>query len=295
MDDSDDMFVREDISKPENRVNLALFSLMQQDWFREWLLERLGMPTNAIVYPPENVRGRHPDLKVSRGGSTLAWIEVELGTNAGQAQDYREQFDQPVKTIWGRRCTASDLSLEEVADFLCGKEDLPPQAAKNVEHLHKLIRIGLDGHSSSSERVEVSDEMWNDPLVVALRDRLGGRMERTTVRVGIGHLKADTVGKEGFSLKVNRGDTSGEVALISISAGARLIFPSRKKLGRCLPRHRAEVNDYMSLISWLGCDVDVEGDNASPHLPLDRNLDRVLHRIDDLARSLGALAGRPSS
>ena len=137
--------------------------------------------------------------------------------------------------------------------------------------------------------------MWEHSLVVALRNRLGDKLERITRHVVIGHLKADTVGKEGFSLKVNRGDTSGEVALISISAGARLIFPSRKKLCRCLPRHRAEVNDYMSLISWLGCDVDVEGDNASPHLPLDRNLDRVLHRINDLARSLEALAGRPSS
>ena len=33
MGNTDDLFVNEDISKPENRVNLALFSLMQQDWF----------------------------------------------------------------------------------------------------------------------------------------------------------------------------------------------------------------------------------------------------------------------
>ena len=31
---SDNLFVNEDVSKRENRVNLALFSLMQQDWFR---------------------------------------------------------------------------------------------------------------------------------------------------------------------------------------------------------------------------------------------------------------------
>ena len=102
MDNTHDVFLNEDLSKPENRVNLGLFSLMQQDWFREWFLQKLCLPTDAILYPPINVRGRRPDLKVENGGSTLAWIEVELGTNAGQAQDYREQFAEPVKTIWGR-------------------------------------------------------------------------------------------------------------------------------------------------------------------------------------------------
>ena len=112
---------------------------------------------------------------------------------------------------------------------------------------------------SSGERGNVSEEMWEHRLVVALRDRLGDRLETTTKRVEIGHLKADTVGKAGLSLKVNRRDTNGEVALFSISGGAHLIFPSRQKLNRCLPNHRAEVDDYMFLITTMGCDVDVRG------------------------------------
>ena len=70
--------------------------------------------------------------------------------------------------------------------------------------------------------------------------------------------------------------SAGEVALFSISGGAHLIFPSRKKLNRCLPNRRAEVDAYMSLITTMGCDVDVRGENARPHLPLDSNLDAVL-------------------
>ena len=40
----DELFVKGDIREPENRVNLALFSLMQQDWFREWILKMLCLP-----------------------------------------------------------------------------------------------------------------------------------------------------------------------------------------------------------------------------------------------------------
>ena len=288
----DDLFVNEDTSKPENRVNLALFSLMQQDWLREWILERLCLPADAVVYPPSNVHGRRPDLKVVRNGSDMAMIEVELGTNPRQAEDYRSQFDAvKVKTIWGKKKTRSDLSLEEIAEFLEEPRCLSPQTKINVQHLSKLIEVGLSEHSSSRERGNVSEEMWEHKLVIALRNRLGEGLEATTKRVGIGHLKADTVGKEGFSLKVNRRDRTGEVALFSISGGAHLIFPSRQKLNRCLPNHRAEVDAYMSLVTTMGCDVEVRGENARPRLPLDSNLDAVLSKIDELARCFEALAG----
>ena len=290
MANSDDLFVKEDTSKPENRVNLALFSLMQQDWFREWILQRLCPPADAVVYPPTNVHGRRPDLKVVHEGSEVAMIEVELGTNPRQAEDYRMQFDA-VKTIWGQKKSKSDLSLEEIAEFLEEPRCLSPQTKINVQHLSKLIEEGLSEHSSSRERGNVSEEMWEHSLVIALRNRLGDRIEATTKRIGIGHLKADTVGREGFSLKVNRRDRTGEGALFSISGGAHLIFPSRRKLSRCLPNRRAEVDAYMSLIITMGCDVDVRGENARPHLPLDSNLDAVLSKVDEFARCFEALAG----
>ena len=293
MENINDIFVNEDVSKPENRVNLALFSLMQQDWFREWFLERLDLPANAVVYPPMNDGSRRPDFKVARNGSELAVIEVELGTDLAQAEDYRQHFGN-VKTVWGRREDGEDLSLEEIAVFLAEalKEPgrLPPQTRCNVEHLSELIRQGLAGHSSSAARGNVSEEMWQHSLVVALRCRLGARLEATTKRVAMGQLKADTVRKKGFSLKVNRRDMSGEVALISIKGGGYLIFPSRQKLSHCLPNHRAEVDAYMSLVSSMGCDVDVDGENARPQLPLEANLDALLGRVNELARCIEALA-----
>ena len=92
---------------------------MQQDWFREWILKRLRLPSDAVVYPPMNGGSRCPDFKVVRDCSEMAMIEVALGTNRVQAEDYLEQFGT-VKTIWGRREDGGDLSLEEVVDFLAG-------------------------------------------------------------------------------------------------------------------------------------------------------------------------------
>src|SRR5437868_3219466 len=83
--------VREDVAKPENRVNLALFSLMLVPSFRRWFLERLQLDPQSCVYPPRNQPGGRPDfVVVGANGSVLAWIEVELGgENSAQLSAYR--------------------------------------------------------------------------------------------------------------------------------------------------------------------------------------------------------------
>ena len=140
--------------------------------------------------------------------------------------------------------------------------------------------------------------MRQHPLVEELRERLGDRMEFTESQNETpqdGRLKA-VVTDTGFSLRARRRDGKyGPVALISIQNGEFLIFPSRTKLNRCLPDHQGEVAAYMSFVVRFGCDVDVDGDNARPRPRLSSDLDTVLQEIDDLARCLQALAGRPGS
>ena len=108
-----DIFIREDLSKPENRINVAMFGLMTQDWFRTWFLERLDLSTDAVVYPPVNESGKRPDFRVdSFDGSVLARIEVELGADPGQVANYAKTFAEPVKSVFGRRSHGGDLSLD---------------------------------------------------------------------------------------------------------------------------------------------------------------------------------------
>ena len=92
------IFVNEDLTHPENRINVALFGLMAQDWFRTWLLLRLGMPENAIVFPPTNAGAQRPDFTVEdpATGKTIGWVEVEIGTDEGQLRRYKEYLKEGV-------------------------------------------------------------------------------------------------------------------------------------------------------------------------------------------------------
>lgn len=293
---TDDLFIREDISKPENRINLALFSLMQQDRIREWLLAKLGLPTDAVVYPPKGRHGLRPDLKVVRACSTLAWIEVELGKDEEQTERYRRAFAEPVKTIWGRKIDGGDLSLDEVADYLAEQTSLPPQVVVNVKHLRKLIKNGMGQHSSSPGRGDVSEEMWEHPLVAGLRKLLGDKLEpRRTGGVQIGYLRADTTAtsnNQGFSLRVRSTKSSdGTVSVMNITSGRlEVAFPSSARLRKYLPNHRNEINAYSSVLAELGLDIGSYGEPHRSSLPLER----VLGRLDDLAHCVLALAGIPA-
>lgn len=302
----DDLFTSEDLSKPENRVNVALFGMMQQDWFRKWFLRQLKLSTDAIVYPPSNVNGYRPDLKVvSSDGSVQAWIEVELGTDESQVTRYEEKFCDPIKTVWGRASDGADLSLEEIAGYLkdIDRLDLTDQMTVNAVYLRELIQKGLKGRSRIG-RGPVGCEIRTTRLVKELTNRLAGKIDFTlgedqSPEDGI--LKADTTkttNNRGFSLRVKRRDTNGTVAVFSIHDGEFLIFPSRNKLIRCLPCHQNEIEVYMSLINRfqfdVDVDVDVDGNNARNRPKLSRNHDNVLRMMDEFARCLRSLAGPPS-
>ena len=292
LDDSA-IFVNEDLPKPENRVNVALFGLMTQDWFRMWLLEKLGLSTDSVIYPPTNSRGSRPDLAVSPPdlSRTLAWIEVELGTNAGQITDYRNRYSEAVKSIWGRREDCGDLSLEEIEEFLGDRiESLQPQVQVNVQHLRKLIRQGLDGHSHSSGRMELSEEMRSHPLVSGLIYRLGDRLKITAGRIGPGELKADAVGESGFSLRTYSPIPTGRsVFLMSIRAGNQeVMFPTRGWLEAYLPpRYRAAIKGYVTLLTEKSLYID---DGKIHWYAGSLHVDVALAMIDDLAECVLAFA-----
>lgn len=164
-DDSigDRMFTNEDLSRPENRINTAMFGLMTQDWFQHWLLSALNMPRSAVVFPPKNVGPVRPDFTIAdpANGETLGWIEVEIGTDAGQQRRYEERFDE-LRTIWGRDDDGGDLSLERIEERLNTELDdgsLEPQARLNVLLLRQLITTALTGIPAASKPVPVSSAM----------------------------------------------------------------------------------------------------------------------------------------
>lgn len=129
------------------------------------------------------------DLKVVCGSTTLAWVEIEVGEDESQAERYSEAFPGPVKRIRRRRGAGGDLSLEEIAAYLAERTDLPQQARVNAQHLRMSIEAGLDGHSPTRGRAQVSNEVWEQELVVKLREKLGDRLTRMIGAVQTSHSR----------------------------------------------------------------------------------------------------------
>ena len=292
-----DLFINEDLSKPENRVNVALFGMLQQDWFRKWFLNQLNLKTDATVYPSKGCNNIRPDLKVTHDDSTLAWLEVELGKDEEQIADYKCKLDAEVKAIWGRRTDGGDFSLEEIADYLEAQVSHPPQTAVYIEHLYKLIQVGLEGHTRSSKRARLSDEMRDHCLVIGLKERLQDRLmfEYGNEPPQVGYLKADTTASpnnRGFSLGVYSpvAKKSRTLKVISLTAGRpRVYFPSLLKLQRYLPDHYVEIESYASLLARMGLNIGRFGEAQRPSLPLDA----VLEELDTLAECLREIADHP--
>ena len=298
MSGSDNLHLREDLDKRENRVNVALFSLMQQHWFREWILTSLDLPADAIVYPPATEQSLRPDLKVVNiEGQELAWIEVELGKNEEQYECYVKAYHRErVKRLWGKRSHQGDLSLEEVAERVGAERGLHPQVAKNAEQLVGLIRDGLAAHTQALGRSRLSPEMRGHPLVDELGKWLGDRLQfdlGNAAPPDPGELKVDTTdtaNNRGFSLRVYTPESKlpdKTVSLMSISGGRdRVHFPSFLKLKQYLPGCRDAVGDFRSALCGLNLDIGKFALEERPSL----RLATVLANVEGLAPSLQGLA-----
>lgn len=293
---TDDIFVNEDLSKPENRINVALFGLLGHDWLRSWLLSELDLPAEAVIYPSKNQEEVRPDFKIALNCTTLAWIEVEVGTDSGQIARYRESLSEPVKAVWGRKSHGADLSLEEIAEFLIRRCTASPaltsQVSIQVQHLIEQIEQALDGRSAYHPRNNVSEGMQRHPLFLGLAKRLGTKLKRTTGKAPIGCLKADTNGPKGFSIRVNSTkSTSGTLSLMAISGGhPNVRFPSEIKLRKYLPDHGSQIDSYVSLIRRCGEDLGRYTEKKQGRL----HYEDLLPEIDELVRCLLALADRPN-
>jgi hypothetical protein len=242
------VFVKEDISKHENRVNLALLNTLMVPAFRHWLLGRLGFPPDCVIYPPQNIGSSRPDLVVVRNGVVKGWIEIELGgEDAGQLGTYREQFLEPVKCIVGLRDAASDvgMSLEELADTArdCMDEVFDRQQRNIVQIFVDLVS---QSPTSSASVDYVTPGKWieEEPFVRALCDRLEsviiGKPPVTQSK-----LQFTTITQRGWTLRVfARNTTYGSISILWKQAvpGRILRVPSVEQLRKYLSA--AAVDDY---------------------------------------------------
>lgn len=263
-------FVNEDIDKLENRINLSILGLLNQDWFHEWLLNELGMPLNAAVYPPKNEEGGlRADFKIRNliTNETYARIEVETHFDAGQLAQYESKFSEPVKTIWGLEEHEADLSLERIKGKLISVlQDgvLKQQHRVGVCHLLLLINEALSGSPRNSKPVQVSERMKDFWLVKILQSDLGNHLDFDLSRPEPRMLFAHTYGPNGFSLRVySEIATRKSVSILSVQFGNQISFSSIEHLQEYLPNHNEAIADWTALLGDMNCFID-RGDGRFP-------------------------------
>jgi len=289
-----DIFVREDIAKPENRINLAIFHLQMNERFHNWFCGKLSIPASSLIYPTKNLAGDRPDLVIKNNGALLGYIEVELGDeNHSQLSAYRQKYQTEnckVYSITGKANHRSALSLHEIGEFLSEMINHTPHAQTYLSMLYLIELIDTySGSTPSTTRNAASNEVLNSPFVSRLLDGLKNYAPDPYQRKAEpGKYYCDTVGEKGFSLRVyspRSTVTTKSLALLSISNGRdSIIFASADKYRKYLSHKKAsDVEPFIGFIQiTLGAPILTLPENSRCELPISvvtKNLDGLIEVI----------------
>lgn len=288
-----DIFVNEDISKPENRVNLALFHLQMIPEFHDWFCDKLKISTASIIYPVQNVGSGRPDYVVKIGNNTIGYIEVELGgENASQLNNYNFMLKgHKVFSITGFPTGKEDLSLQEISKYITKLIfEIPNTQAKiSLQYLSKLIDNFINP-STQNSRQPVSDKVLANPFVNEFLESLVAYKPGTNItKPTPGYYYIDTVQTEGFSFRVySRKSTSRSLSLLSISGGrSEITFLSATKYRKYLEhKNEKDVESFFELIvTKLKAPILGLGESNRVNVPISLvqvNLHELVEKITHL-------------
>lgn len=286
------VFVNEDVSKTENRLNLAILALLTVAPFRLWFLRNLALPEDSAVYPPQNIHGNlRPDYVVTSPDREFihAWIELELGeANAKQLAKYRDALDQRVISIVGAG-RGGDLTLQDIASYVA--ELLPaldPQAQVVGEMVTTLVSEWAR-QTKLTDYTDPDDQLRERPAIQALLARLGDIIGFGPPPVPRGRLKITTITQEGWSLRAfARGAKNKSIALMFCSSDGTVRLHSIDALRYGLPEADVAIGDYANAIErHLNIKLGALEQWESEGVPEGA----VVDALDDLAPIIRRLAG----
>ncbi|MCF7792823.1 MAG: hypothetical protein K9N09_02565 [Candidatus Cloacimonetes bacterium] len=288
------VFANEDISKPENRINLSLFSLFLIDDFRSWFLEQFDLPQDSVIFPSTNLKGGiRPDFAVNnKEDKPIAYIEVEIGReDIGQLQNFRSMLNVPVFSVCGKKEHEGHLSLLEIYDKLNEvKEKIKSkQFNKNFAVYETLIyenvlSYGRERYKSTT----ISDEMRNSFLIQNLMDHLEihedvGRTMRP------GEFLLETKKEFGFSLRIYSRESKirNSLSIMARSGGRpRIIFPSKEKLEKYLPSYKQPaINELCNFLKRFGYHIDTLPERSQARIDInlvEGNIDKFIAILEKL-------------
>lgn len=300
------MHIKEDTAKPENRTNLALFSILMIPEIHLFLCNSLHIPTSSIIFPSPNLQTEEfdlslrPDFKIIENFADIdnvkGYIEIELGSeDQEQISNYKSKTNVPIFSIVGKEKYLrenGDLSLEGI--YRMTKEiELNYRGTQNFAsllHFQKLIEYYIieNNFSGSNKRVQISDKMLKSKIIQDVVQHFGTDKIIFGGKIEQGKLLINTVKENGFSIRVySRESNSKDFSLMARSAGRPQIeFPSTVKLTKYFPYKENEALGFADLISNLGAyEIDDLGERQRAKLPIsvvEQNINKFLTAIENL-------------
>jgi hypothetical protein len=298
---------KEDTAKPENRTNLALFSILMIPEVHDFFCTHLEIPDSMIICPSPNLQteefalSNRPDFKVVKsldGHDIFAYIEIELGKeDESQISNYRSLTNKRIYSVVGKKSYREgirgkgDLSLEEIHNFAKSLKDkyVNSQQSASLELFCKLIQyyVEEENYNLLMKRSNLSEQMLNSTLIQSVLDHFGRDKILGTGNLRRGYISLDTVKENGFSLRVYSTETRMGVSLMSRSGGRPTIeFPSWVKLKKYFPNKVAEVEEFVNIIFALGAyEIKVLSEKQRAKLDLEiveNNFGKIAKTIEGL-------------
>ena len=296
--------INEDTAKPENRTNLALFSILMIPEVRHFVLEKLEIPKDMLIFPCPNLQSEEfdqcgrPDFKITRSLSDreYGFIEIELG------QEDKNQIVSYAK--WGKIYSIvggisdkkgiqgkGDLCLEEIYSFIKTMKDnyKNTQQEASLELFSSLGKYYvIEGNFNQyNKRSPISEKMAYSFLIQEIIRHFGEDKVCLDGKIRRGHVSLDTIKENGFSLRVYSTETSKGLSLMSRAGGRPYIeFPFLSKLVKYFSHKQDAAAAFASVIKNLGA-YEVEGltEKRRAKLPIEvveRNFLKIARAIEPL-------------
>lgn len=228
------MHFKEDLSKPENRINLALFHLLMVPEIDEYIKTKFHLPRESCIYPSANLiidnlkTSNRPDFEVICSGKKIGYIEVELGSeNKEQLNNYRKQ-PLPVYSIVGKNYyNQGNLTLQDIYNFVQTiKENYDhTQTRLSINLLENLIKYYvIEGNFNENKRTQISSSMRETIIIKELFNYFGTENIIEAASPQPGKILLDTVSEGGFSIRVYSSVASNKsLSLMNRRSGQSMI------------------------------------------------------------------------
>ena len=262
-DDLEKIFENEDITKPENRLNIALFHLLMIDEVKSFITEQLQLDPACVIYPPTNLKstGIRIDFAIEVNGEIIDYIESELYSDEEQVEKYRKITGKKIYTIYGKKeYQGAYLGLDELY-WQCLLPFVKTLDRADQRYWSMLVPLKIiqqlvikGGRKKGSKRQKISKLIENHPIVKSIREKIPNEnIIEWPNNLKKGCIKLDAIAEDSLSVRVypQKKTKNGLRVITKSSKGDDIEFPSYGTLLEYMKNEKF-ANEYAEILMATG-------------------------------------------